>query len=398
MSSFFDANGCIYNPETGGDCIPYSNIGDYLPDFGKTLLYTAGPMSRTIVDKIFPVQMLQQYHAANHIAGLTGRWMDYTGNAVRGSFHRIMHGHHLVEDGFRVLVNPKLKFGEFLHHLGMDFLSPRGIPIPILPSSTFDFLVNCGLSKSFSYELLTINLQKLLSGSLSLVCAGNSVYACFSDAISHTFSAAGLHALYGSLDLMFGIYPTPNPFMLFAAAGEFAVSAVTAGRALYDTLYPAYTLPLINMKPDVFFPLLGQSMALGGIVGACVGLACGKSMEDVFDKTVIGGLSSGVGITTKLIAGAQVGSYIAPFIGPAAGILTALLLTKALCKSHESKPLIYQTYEQLFPSNRPAGITNSFFSNPLQNIPLIRLPEEPIGELKGDELLLRKLPEEAFLR
>ena len=159
----------------------HPNSGELLSDFGTTILYAAGPMSRTVVDKIFPVQMLQQYHAANHIAGLTGRWMDYTGNAVRGSFHRIMHGHHLVEDGFRVLINPKLKFGEFLHHLGMDFLSPRGIPIPFLPSSTFDFLVNSGLSKSFSYELLTVNLQKLLSGSLSLVCAGNSVYACFSD-------------------------------------------------------------------------------------------------------------------------------------------------------------------------------------------------------------------------
>lgn len=376
-----------------------SGANPSFPDFGNTILYAAGPMSREVVDRIFPVKMLQQYHVNHHIPGLTGRWMDFTGNVVPGSYHRMLHGHHLIEDGFRVLVNPKLKFGEFLHHLGMDFLSPRGIPIPFLPTSTFDFLVSCGLSKSFSYELLTMNLQKVLAGSVSLLCSGSSVYACFSDAIPHTFSAAGWHALYGAIDLTFGMYPAPNPFMLLAATGEFATSAITLSRALYDKLYPTYTLPLVNMPPNVFFPLLGQSMLLGGVIGGCAGLLCGGSMEDVIKRASIGAGASGVALTVNSIATASMtGSFLAPFLGPAAGILTALLLSKALLKSNQSKPILYQTYEELFPDDTPLETSvMQFNQTPLQSIPFLKLPKEPIGEIRGDELLLRKLPTEAFL-
>ncbi len=59
-------------------------------------------LANPLVNAVYPLELLTHWHAAHHIAGLTGRWMD-TGNlfsgVVRGPYHRLLHGHHLVEDG-----------------------------------------------------------------------------------------------------------------------------------------------------------------------------------------------------------------------------------------------------------------------------------------------------------
>ena len=74
-----------------------------------------GGVSPAIVNAVYPMEALTKFHYGHHITGLTGRWMDTgataLGGAVKGSFHRLAHGHHLFEDGFKVVVNPKLKFG-----------------------------------------------------------------------------------------------------------------------------------------------------------------------------------------------------------------------------------------------------------------------------------------------
>lgn len=107
-------------------------MSDFFNQTGLTntdvTLRALGNLAPRVVDSIYPLQELTKFHYAHHIPGLTGRWMDTgataLGGAVKGSFHRLAHGHHLFDDGFKVLVNPQLKFGEFLHHLGMDSLRP----------------------------------------------------------------------------------------------------------------------------------------------------------------------------------------------------------------------------------------------------------------------------------
>ena len=143
-----------------------------------------GGISPAIVNAAYPMDALTKFHYAHHVPGLTGRWMDTgataLGGAVKGSFHRFAHGHHLFEDGCKVLVNPKLKFGEFLHHLGMDSLTVRGIPNPLLPTAVGEQLVKLGMNQQFVYEVMTVNVPKILGGSVGLVCAGTDVFFAFS--------------------------------------------------------------------------------------------------------------------------------------------------------------------------------------------------------------------------
>ena len=183
--------------------------------FGTTdiSLRCLGGISPALVNAAYPMEALTKFHYAHHIPGLTGRWMDTgataLGGTVKGTFHRLAHGHHLFEDGFKVVVNPNLKFGEFLHHLGMDSLTARGIPNPLLPTSVGEQLVKFGMRQQFVNELMTVNMPKILGGSVGLACAGMDVFFAFSDAIPHTFLAAGMHFGFGALDILLGLYP-PN--------------------------------------------------------------------------------------------------------------------------------------------------------------------------------------------
>ena len=62
-----------------------------------------GGISPKFVNAIYPMEKMTQFHYAHHIPGLTGRWMDtgaFLGNSIKGSFHRLAHGHHLFDDGY----------------------------------------------------------------------------------------------------------------------------------------------------------------------------------------------------------------------------------------------------------------------------------------------------------
>ena len=343
----------------------------------------------------YPTATATAWHAAHHIPGLTGRWMDYGtlfGGAVRGGFHRLQHGHHLVEDGLRVLVHPKLKYGEFLHHLGMDVLTRRGIPNPLIPTGVARWLTDAGFSKAFTYEMMTVNLQKLLGGGLALLCSGNSVYACFSDTIPHTFSAAGLHFLYGSLDLIFGIWPFTNPLMLVAGAGEMAVSAVTAARTIWDTHF-ASVLPVVNMSADLFFPLLGGAALFGGLFGAATGYLFDRDVKMALSNGIISASASAAAVT---VGAAAAGTACAAFLGPMAGIATSLLLRKAFsaknAKKRSKTKSGYNPDDWQFSLRRPKPIPTAPIgpnpTAPVQACPVLTIPQKPIGEIQGERLLL----------
>lgn len=347
---------------------------------GDISLRCLGGVAPPIVNAIYPMEALTKWHAAHHIAGLTGRWMDMGatalgGGAVRGSFHRLAHGHHLLEDGFKVVVNRDLTFGHFLHHMGLDSLTARGIPNPLLPTIVGQKLVNMGMSQQFANELLTVNVPKILGGSLGLICAGGDVYACFSDAIPHTFLAAGMHFGFGVLDILFGFYP-PNMFLITAGASELSVGAVTTYRTIIDPVLPALHVP-----SSVFLPALGEAVALTALVGACVSIFTGKSWVDVPKTALEGAAASTISTTVTFMAAGS--GFLAPFLGPLAGITTFILLKKTI---DSLQPQLY-----LPPIYKEYGTSYSLrvFSNE-QAIPLFGLPREPIGMLKGDKLLLNE--------
>ena len=149
-----------------------------------------GGISPALVNAAYPMEALTKFHYAHHISGLTGRWMDTgataLGGTVKGTFHRLAHGHHLFEDGFKVVVNPNLKFGEFLHHLGMDSLTARGIPNPLLPTSVGEQLVKFGMRQQFVNELMTVNMPKILGGSVGLAAVQEWMYSSPSPTLYRT--------------------------------------------------------------------------------------------------------------------------------------------------------------------------------------------------------------------
>jgi len=346
---------------------------------GDISLRCIGGVAPTVVNAIYPMEALTTWHAANHIPGLTGRWMDTgstaLGGAVRGSFHRLAHGHHFFEDGFKVLVNSDLKYGQFLHHLGLDSLTARGIPNPLFPTAVGQNLVNMGMSQHFVSEMMTVNVPKVLGGSLGLVCAGTDVFACFSNAIPHTFMAAGMHFGFGTLDILFGMYP-PNVLLLSAGASELGVGAVTTYRAIIDPVIPALHVPA-----SVFLPALGQAIALTTMVGACVSVFTGTGWSEV-PKTMLESAAASTVSTTVTFMAAGSG-FLAPFLGPLAGITTFLLLKKPVDSLHPQL--------QLPPIYREYGTSDALRVFSLeQAIPLFGIPREPIGMLKGDLLLLNE--------
>lgn len=340
---------------------------------GDISLRCLGGVAPPIVNAIYPMEALTAWHAAHHLPGLTGRWMDtgsIVGSSVKGPYHRLIHGHHILEDSFKVLINSKLKYGQFLHHLGLDALTKVGIVNPLIPTVVGQKLISLGMSTKFVSELMTVNVPKILGGSLGLICAGADVFACFSDAIPHTFLAAGMHFGIGSLEILFGLYP-PNFFLLTAGASELAVGAVTAYRTIVDPIIPALHVPY-----SVFLPTLGHAIAFTALLGASVSIFAGKNWEDVSKAMIMGAAASAVSTTVTFMAAGS--GFIAPFLGPLAGITTFLLCKKAM--DHlQTQHKIYKEY----------GTSDSLriFSNE-QAIPLFGIPKEPIGMLKGNKLLL----------
>ncbi|MCY3789113.1 MAG: hypothetical protein OXH63_10035 [Gemmatimonadetes bacterium] len=338
-----------------------------------------GGISPALVNATYPMEALTNFHYAHHIPGLTGRWMDTgataLGGAVKGSFHRLTHGHHLFEDGFKVVVNPDLKFGEFLHHLGMDSLTARGIPNPLLPTAVGEQLVKLGMSQTFVNELLTVNVPKVLGGSLALVCAGKDVFLAFSDAIPHTFLAAGTHFGLGALDIALGLYP-PNFLLLTAGAAEIGVGIATTYRTIVDPI-----LPVVGVPASVFLPALGQSVALGTLIGACASIFTGDSWADV-PKTVATSVPASA-VHTLVTFAASANGFLGPFIGPVAAIATAILMRKML--------------DAVFPTTEPKPIYEEYINkedlNVFQHetvIPMPGIAKEPIGMLKDDRFLLNE--------
>ena len=240
-----------------------------------------GGISPALVNSVYPMEALTKFHRAHHISGLTGCWMDTgataSGGAVKGSLHRLFHGHHLFEDGFKVVVNPDLKFGEFLHHLGMDSLTSRGIPNPLLPTAVGKQLVKLGMGPKFVNELLTINVPKILGGSVSLICAGRDVFLAFSDAIPHTFLAAGTHFGLGLLNIALGLYP-PNIFLLTAGVAEIGVGIATTYRTIVDSSGPVPVYEEYIDKEDLNVFQHETVMPMPGIAKDPIGMLKGDRL------------------------------------------------------------------------------------------------------------------------
>lgn len=349
-----------------------------------------GGVSPALVNAAYPMKALTAYHYAHHIPGLTGRWMDTgataLGGAVRGSFHRLAHGHHLFADGFKVLVNPRLKFGEFLHHLGMDALTVRGIPNPLFPAALGRGLLRLGLFQRFVSEFMTLNLPKILGGSLRLVCSGADVLMAFSDAIPHTWLATGMHFGFGVLDTVFGLFP-PNPLLLGAGVAEFGVAAATAWRTVVDPV-----LPVVGVPGSVFLPALGHAVGLSAILGACTGYLRGGWAEA--GKCAAAGGAAAAAATGAGYAAAAGGCFLGPFAGPLAGIATFLLAKKALDWLFPARA------ERAVPSGPcprdGGGDAESGWDGFARDVPrhfrmpnvlpLPGLPEQPIGRLEDGRL------------
>ena len=344
-------------------------------DAGGVAVRVLGNLGPRLTEAVYPMAALTKFHYASHIPGLTGTWMDkgsfMLGGAVRGSYHRLAHGHHLFDDGFKVLVNPKLSFGEFLHHLGMDSLTRRGIPNPFIPKGTGELLMSMGLKKSVVNEYLTLNVPKVLGGSVSLVASGTDVFMAFSDAIPHTWSAAGAHFAFGALNLGFGMFP-PNPLLLLSGGLEMGVSAVTAYRTIVDPLIPSLGVPM-----SVFLPALGQTVALSAILSTCAAFLTGAGWSKTPELVTSAMAGASVGTTVSFMAKAA--GMVSPFWGPAAGAATYLLARKLWSLSRiESDAIVYHEI-----GSDPS--TNVFLEPTV--IPLFEVPEEPIGSMSGDRFL-----------
>lgn len=307
------------------------------------------------------------------------------GSLVRGTWgHRIRHGHHLFDDGMKVLSNPKLSYRQFLHHLGCDFLTKAGIPNPLLPTGTlFRGFQSLGISASTASELLTVNLPKVLGGGLSIICAGQDVWACFADTIPHTWTATAWHLGLGALDLIWGCFP-PNPLILLSGVAEIGVGITTGVRTLIDTFQPA-TQSILE-SASVTFPIWAETAALSALFGACVGYWSGQSYQRIAKGAGIAVVSSA---TAAAISGALTGNFIAPFIGGAAGFATGLLLRKIFLSCGENKLAeeIKKPITDYFAS--PSYFNGpSYFGNDGVVVPIMQMPDEPIGRLKAGELLL----------
>ena len=393
---------------------------NYFPDLDWNIIgRVAAPAANPIIQSLYPMEMMTKFHASQHISGLTGRWMDVVpGRLIPGGWsHRMLHGHHAIWDGMTVLRNPKLNYGEFLHHLGLDFLTSHGIPNPSLPTGTiFKALRGLWISEKWARELLTVNMSKLLGGSFSILCTGPDDWACFSDTIPHTWTAASWHFGLGVWDSIWGCFP-PNPLLLASGGAEAGVGLVTGVRTLVDCFprpwegspwgpwggdplgplqnplkpwkdliefFSPTTQPIVNTA-TVGFPIFSETVLLSALVGACVGYWSGQSYERIAKGAGISAVSSA---TAATISGALTGHFIAPFIGGIAGFATGLLLRKILLstgKNSEAEEIKKVVTDYFAPSEY---FKNPYFNNDAVVVPIMQLPDEPIGRLKDGELLL----------
>ena len=338
-----------------------------------------GGISPALVNAVYPMEALTKLHYAHHIPGFTGRWMDTgstaLGGVVKGPFHRLTHGHHLFCNGYKVLKDPRLKFGEFLHHLGMDSLTKQGIPNPLLPPAVGEQLVKLGMRPQLVNKFLTINVPKILGGSVSLACAGRDVFFAFSDKIPHTFLAAGTYFGLGALDIALGLYP-PNFLLLTAGATEIGVGIATTYRTIVDPI-----LPVVGVPASVFLPALGQSVAMGTLIGACASIFTGDSWTDVPKAVATSASASAVSRFVTFAASAN--GFLGPFVGSLAAIATYILMRKMLdaaFPAKESRPV----YEEYIDKEN----LNVFQQETV--LPMPGIAKEPIGMLKGEKLLLNE--------
>ncbi len=351
-------------------------FGDTGLTAGETTVRLLGNIAPRVVDHIYPLEALTRFHYANHLPGLTGRWMDTgataLGGAVKGGYHRLAHGHHLFDDGFKVLVNPDLKFGQFLHHLGMDSLTRRGIPNPFAPKQMGEALIAMGMKKAMVNDLLTLNVPKVMGGSLALVCSGADVWMAFSDAIPHTWTATGAHFLFGALNIGFGMFP-PNPLLLVAGGLEMGVASMTAFRTIVDPLIPTLGVPL-----SVYLPALGQAVALSSVLSICAAFLTGAGWRKMPVLVSSAALAAAAGTTVSFTSAAA--GFVSPFWGPAAGIATYLLARKMWQSLEVESDAINYIPIGTDPS------TNLFREETI--VPLFNVPKEPIGSISGDNLLI----------
>ena len=387
-------------------------------DLEGASLRCLGGVSAPVVNALYPMEALTRWHAASHIAGATSRWMDTgttaVGGAVRGSFHRLLHGHHLVEDGVRVLVHPELKFGHFLHHLGLDALTARGIPNPLIPTVLTKKLLDLGLSQKLVAELVSVNVPKILGGSLGIITAGKDILMMFSDAIPHTFLASGLHFTSGVLQTCLGCFP-PNLLLLAGGFGELLTGAVTCYRAVVDPV-----LPLVGLPGSVFFPALQQAVGISALVAACAEFFHSGTATKAATAALCSGTAAAVSTTVSLAFVSKLG-YVASFLGPGAGLATYFLLRKLLnagghTKTGQSNGTyrhgsvgagngarfasgadFFASHDNSFSVNSRRERRASFVWNPMPDkdsfasgrvFPLRAIPEEPLGRLQGDKILL----------
>ncbi|MBP5202883.1 hypothetical protein J6Z39_01170 [bacterium] len=303
-----------------------------------------------------PIQRgLSEFHIQHHLTGTTGAWMD----ALKGPNHRIFSGHHLIEDGISVIRDPNLKFGDFLHHLGCDFLSVKGVPV--VPKFMINGLLATGLSETYVSSLCSLNLAQVVNGGISLVCSGVDVVMVLTDAIPHTLSAAGMHFALGCFDLAGGLM-FPNILMLGASAGEFFTSAVTLYRAVTDPV-----IPMLGVPGSVFYPALFQAMLTGGLIGGAVSVLRGSSVGETAKIVSCSTLSSAAATFTNF----AVGSFAASACSGVATFFIAKKLLDTLFPSQEkpffTDPDSYEEGDLLSPSihSAPGGFSMpSVFSVP----------------------------------
>jgi hypothetical protein len=343
--------------------------------FGSFDLTWMGAVSPAIVKLIYPMDAIAQWHHQMHIPGVTSHWMD----AARGSFHRLLYGHHLVEDGFRILTSPDLSFGEFLHHLGLDFLTTRGIPNPVIPSSVIHGLIEIGLPKSVVNELVTVNLPKVLGGSLCFLTSGRNVLLAFSDAIPHTYSAALQHLGLGALEIALSVFPPWNINVFAAVAGlaEFGVGLVTLSRAYFDPV-----VPMINAPLSVFLPAISSSVGLGALLGTCIAICEGQGFGTVIKRALTGAISAGVYRTVAFMAGTTI---LGPILGTLAAWASFWIIRQLLPEqtSETYNDISYTTFEEICPNyfEHKSPYPN-YFGDML--IPFFAVGKAPFGYLEGN--------------
>ena len=185
--------------------------------------------------------------------------------------------------------------------------------------------------------------------------------------------AAAQHFGVGVIELLFGYFP-PNPLLLLAGTMEAGVGVATAVLTWMDPVIPA-----LGMPASVYLPMLGQAMAISGLVGCGLGFL-GGGLRGGIRNGMVAAVASCTAVTVG--SAAKVAGWMAaPFIGPLAGF-GALLIARALLGSGKLKPPVVN-YEFTAPLPSPMLLRP-------QLVPALSLPMHPIGRLEGECLILNR--------